>query len=85
VPGVRAAQVALLSGAGGADERLEVHVVADRDIPEQELRDRLLASQIDLRFGLRGNEEAIRIRFVERLATSEQTAKTPALLRQAAA
>jgi phenylacetate-coenzyme A ligase PaaK-like adenylate-forming protein len=85
VPGVRAAQVALVTGAGPADERLEVHVVADRHIPEQALRDRLLASQIDLRFGLRGNEDAIRIRFVERLATSEQTAKTPALLRQAAA
>jgi phenylacetate-CoA ligase len=85
VPGVRAAQVALVTGAGPADEHLEVHVVADRDIPEQELRDRLLASQIDLRFGLRGDEDAIRIRFVERLATSEQTAKTPALLRQAAA
>jgi phenylacetate-coenzyme A ligase PaaK-like adenylate-forming protein len=85
VPGVRAAQVALLTG-NGAGERLEVRVVADREVTEQILRERLLESQIDLRFGLRGTEEdVVRIRFVDRLATSEQTAKTPALLRQKAA
>jgi phenylacetate-coenzyme A ligase PaaK-like adenylate-forming protein len=81
VPGVRAAQIALLAGP----ERLEVRVVADPGVTEEAIRDRLLASQIDLRFGLRGNEGALGVRFVERLTKSAQTAKTPALLRHDAA
>jgi hypothetical protein len=62
---------------------LEVRVVADAGTAAAEVRERLLDSHIDLRFGLRGDMEAVRIRFVERLASIARTAKTPALLREA--
>jgi phenylacetate-CoA ligase len=78
--GVSAAQVALLSDGAG-DERLELRAIADAGVRAEVVRERLLASQIDLRFGLRGNDGALRVRFVERLARSAQTAKTPALVR----
>jgi phenylacetate-CoA ligase len=82
-PGVRAAQIAILPGEGAREEVLEVRVVADAGTSAAEVRARLLDSHIDLRFGLRGDEEAVRIRFVERLASIARTAKTPALLREA--
>jgi phenylacetate-CoA ligase len=78
VPGVRAAQVALITGTGG--EAMEVRVVGD-GVTTTALRDRLLASQIDLGFGLRGEDDTFRVLLVDRLATSAQTAKTPALVR----
>jgi phenylacetate-CoA ligase len=79
VPGVRAAQVALFTGTGG--EVMEVRVVGEADLSTAALRERLLASQIDLGFGLRGEDDAFRVRLVERLTASTQTAKTPALIR----
>jgi phenylacetate-coenzyme A ligase PaaK-like adenylate-forming protein len=79
VRGVRAAQVALITGTG--EEAMEVRVVADGVSPAA-LRERLLASQIDLGFGLRGEDETFRVRLVDQLTASTQTAKTPALVRQ---
>ena len=78
--GVSAAQVALMCDAADG-ERLELRAIADAGVRAEVVRERLLASQIDLRFGLRGNDDALRVRFVERLARSAQTAKTPALVR----
>lgn len=81
--GVRAAQIALITGAGA--EAIEVRVVADplASVDPGEIRRRLLDSHIDLGFGLRGDEQAFRVRLVERLAGSPRTAKTPALVREA--
>lgn len=81
VPGVRAAQVALITGNGA--EAMEVRVVGGDGVTATALRERLLASQIDLGFGLRGEDDTFRVRLVDQLATSTQTAKTPALVRQA--
>lgn len=79
VPGVRAAQVALITGSAG--ETLEIRVVASAAVSPAEIRQRLLASQVDLRFALRGEEESFRVRPVKQLATSEQSGKTPGLVR----
>ena len=79
VPGVRAAQVAFIGE--GADEAMEVRVVGTADASA--LRERLLASQIDLRFALRGADGTFRVRLVDRLTASARTAKTPALVREA--
>jgi phenylacetate-CoA ligase len=79
VPGVRAAQVALIAGDG--EEAMEVRVVGE-GVTATALRERLLASQIDLGFGLRGDDDTFRVLLVDELTASAQTAKTPALVRQ---
>jgi phenylacetate-coenzyme A ligase PaaK-like adenylate-forming protein len=81
-PGVRAAQVALLTE--GTDETMEVRVVSDGALTPAALRERLLASHIDLRFALRGADHTFRVRLVPALTANARTAKTPALLREAA-
>jgi phenylacetate-coenzyme A ligase PaaK-like adenylate-forming protein len=79
VPGVRAAQAAV--AADGINERLEIRIVADQGISADDVRGRLLDSQIDLRAALRGDEDAFAVRIVNELSASPQTGKTPALVR----
>ena len=84
-PDVRAAQALVLESAPGYAEVLELRIVADPAVDPRRLRDHVLATHIDLRFGLRGSEEeAMPVRSVERLERSGRTAKTPAVLRRPA-
>ncbi|HSV64848.1 MAG TPA: AMP-binding protein [Mycobacteriales bacterium] len=78
-PGVQAAQAALV--ADGPAEVLEIRLVGS-GADAGAVRERLLGSQIDLRFALRGEEDTFRVRLVDRLETSSRTAKTPTLVRQ---
>ena len=81
-PGVHAAQVAL-RGTGGIADELEVRIVADGTDGKKSpwrsnlMREHILASQIDLRFALRGDDEAFRVRQVPALTVNARTGKTP--------
>ncbi|GAA2591917.1 hypothetical protein GCM10010435_83270 [Winogradskya consettensis] len=82
VPGVAAAQIAVLSGPG--TEVMQVRVVTEPGArPDLAvIRDRVLNSHVDLGFGLRGDDEAFVVRTVTALSASAQTGKTPALIRE---
>lgn len=63
-------------------ERLEIRVVAAPGATPDvaALRARLLDSQIDLRFALRGEEDAFEVVVTDRLQVNDRTAKTPSLM-----
>ncbi|MER5865155.1 AMP-binding protein [Kitasatospora sp. NPDC002040] len=77
LPGVKEAQV-VLAGAAGMAERMEVRVVGDADL--ETVRTHLLASQIDLGFALRGDEEEFTVTRVDARSANPRTGKTPDLL-----
>ncbi|MER8184452.1 AMP-binding protein [Kitasatospora sp. NPDC094015] len=74
LPGVTAAQI-VLTGAAGIAERAEVLVVGEAE--EETVRAHLLASQIDLGFALRGDDEEFTVRRVDSLPANPRTGKTP--------
>jgi phenylacetate-coenzyme A ligase PaaK-like adenylate-forming protein len=81
-PGVRAAQALLVESTPGQAEALELRVVPAGPVTPARIRERVLAGHIDLRFGLRGEEErALPIRIVDHLESLPRTAKIPAVLR----
>ena len=83
LPGVHAAQGVLVETAPGQAEALELRVVAPAGPDPATVRRQVLDSHIDLRFGLRGAEEAtLPVVIVDRLETVPRTAKTPVLLRR---
>jgi phenylacetate-coenzyme A ligase PaaK-like adenylate-forming protein len=85
-PGVRGVQVVLTEELPGHAETFELRLVADPSLDPYAVRERVLAAHIDLAFGLRGHEdEAMPVRVVERLERIDRTAKTPLVLRRAAA
>ncbi|WP_371493718.1 AMP-binding protein [Kitasatospora sp. NBC_00374] len=83
LPGVHAAQI-VLTGAAGIAEQMEVRVVADTAVTDESVRAHLLASQIDLGFALRGDDEEFRISRADALSANPRTGKTPDLLWAAA-
>lgn len=83
MPGVQAAQGVLRQTAAGETEALELRLVAPAGPDLSAVRQRVLDSHIDLRFGLRGSEEhALPVVVVDRLETVARTAKTPIVLRR---
>ncbi|HVH23938.1 MAG TPA: AMP-binding protein [Pseudonocardia sp.] len=83
-PGVQAAQGVLMENGSGHIDVLQLRIVAHPRPDPDVLRDHVLDAHIDLRFGLRGHEDAVQIQFVDRLETVARTAKTPALVRRQA-